>query len=703
MQDRILNRYQPLYEAGSGGFASVVVAYDTTIRREVAIKCIPLDEAQTQVVSAQGQDPSLFETAQFRHVLDNQGGPGSFPADFVSPFKDERTGTRVLDPNLSVSLMDKVYEHETLATPGLEEARTAAQLNDASIVQIYDFEIQDSMAYLIMEYVEGMSVGDLLRDYPDDIDADVVAAIFKSVAHALQTAHKNHVLHLDIKPDNILINQKGQVKVVDFGLARLADEGGFGSAAGGTIGYMPIEQMRREELDERCDEWALASLTYELITGSNHFFAPNLSEAEDAIFDAELVLPSLCMDDVDEAIDDILFCALEPYRDERYDTVKAFAKELQPCLGSPKEGAKKLAEVVSPFEDDEEATDIFDPLSAKATDRGARAGFADPVTYHDVDEPQGVFGFLHLAPPGVEPEYVERSRQRRAERISSRRLFDASYDKPPFDPLDAHTMSIWLRVWSLINVAIIAFMSASNIPYLGGWASPLTWAVVAVLVIAAFVWPHIGALLGLASLGAMLFVNNAPVPGVILVVAGVVWWVRAGRFSNRQAAIVLSPALFGCFGFCALVPFLAGWLLRPVQAVVATLMAGFVSALMAGLGSLSIMGWDPLNYGVLRMWNVMNDNYWMIMQDPAQWIILLSWLLAAFVMALFCSKLTRLWTFFGSVASFGIMLAGLALASFAERGGANIWIDPTYLIPTIVAGVVMFCLSYLGSPYAEDE
>lgn len=158
---------------------------------------------------------------------------------------------------------------------------------------------------------------------------------------------------------------------------------------------------------------ALASLTYELITGSNHFFAPNLSEAEDTIFDAELVLPSLCMDDVDEAIDDILFCALEPYRDERYDTVRAFAKELQPCLGSPKEGAKKLAEVVSPFEDDEEATDIFDPLSARAADRGARAGFADSATYYDADEPQGVFGFLHLAPPGVEPEYVERSRQRR--------------------------------------------------------------------------------------------------------------------------------------------------------------------------------------------------------------------------------------------------------------------------------------------------
>lgn len=702
MQDRILDRYQPLYEAGSGGFASVVVAYDTTIRREVAIKCIPLDEAQTHVVSAQGQDPSTLETSRFKRALGDQVDQSPFPVDFVSPFEAGRNGTRVLDPGLSVSLMDKAYEHETLATPGLEEARTAAQLNDASIVQIYDFEIQDSMAYLIMEYVEGMSVGDLLRDYPDDIDADVVAAIFKSVAHALQTAHKNHVLHLDIKPDNILINQKGQVKVVDFGLARLADEGGFGSAAGGTIGYMPIEQMRREELDERCDEWALASLTYELVTGSNHFFAPNLADAEDAIFDAELVLPSLCMDDVDEAIDDILFCALEPYRDERYDTVKAFAKELQPCLGSPKEGAKKLAEIVNPFEDDEETTDAFDLLSTGTVGRGARAGFATPASYDD-DEPQGVFDFLHLAPPGVEPEYVERNRQRKAERISSRRLFDASYDKPPFDPLDARTMSVWLRVWSLINVAIIAFMSAANIPYLGGWTSPITWCAVAVLVIAAFVWPHVGTLLGLASLGAMLFVNNAPVPGAILVVAGVVWWIKEGRFSNRQAALVLSPALFGCFGFCPIIPLLAGWLLRPVQAVVATLMAGLVSALMAGLGSLSIMGWDPLNYGILRMWNVMNDNYWMIMQDPAQWIILLSWLLVAFVMALFCSKLSRLWTFFGSVASFGIMLVGLALASFAERGGTSIWIDPTYLIPTIVAGVVMCCLSYLGSPYAEEE
>ncbi len=702
MQDRILDRYQPLYEAGSGGFASVVVAYDTTIRREVAIKCIPLDEAQTHILS--GEDSASLETSRFHLDRGEQADQDPFPADFVSPFEEGRNGTRMLDPGLSVSLMDKVYEHETLATPGLEEARTAAQLNDASIVQIYDFEIQDSMAYLIMEYVEGMSVGDLLRDYPQDIDADVVAAIFKSVAHALQTAHKNHVLHLDIKPDNILINQKGQVKVVDFGLARLADEGGFGSAAGGTIGYMPIEQMRREELDERCDEWALASLTYELITGSNHFFAPNLQEAEDAIFDAELVLPSLCMDDIDEAIDDILFCGLEPYRDERYDTVKAFAKEVQPCLGSPKEGAKKLAEVVSPFEDDEDVTDVFDSPSHHnaVVGRDSRDGVSSSSRYQD-DEPRGVFDFLHLAPPGVEPEYVERQRQEKAQRISSRRLFDASYDKPPFDPLDAHTMGVWLRVWSLLNVAIIAFMSASNIPYLGGWTSPLTWGVVALLVVAAFVWPHVGALLGLAALGAMLFVNNAPVPGVILIVAGIIWWIKAGRFSNRQAAVVLSPALFGCCGFCPIIPLLAGWLLRPVQAVVATLMAGFVSALMAGLGSLSIMGWDPLNYGILRMWNVMNDNYWMIMQDPAQWVILLSWLLAAFTMALFCSKLTQLWTFFGSVVSFGIMLAGLALASFAERGGASIWIDPTYLIPTVIAGMVMCCLSYLGSPYAEDD
>ena len=64
------------------------------------------------------------------------------------------------------------------------------------------------------------------------------------------------------------------MKVTDFGLATLADASGYGAAGGGTIGYMPLEQMRQENLDVRCDEWALASLTYEMLAGENRFWHP---------------------------------------------------------------------------------------------------------------------------------------------------------------------------------------------------------------------------------------------------------------------------------------------------------------------------------------------------------------------------------------------------------------------------------------------
>lgn len=95
---------------------------------------------------------------------------------------------------------------------------------------------------------KGMTLTELLRDHDDRLTLDVVAAVFEAVAHALEVAHENGVLHLDIKPDNILINASGQVKVTDFGLATLADAQGFGVAGGGTIGYMPLEQMRRRTL-----------------------------------------------------------------------------------------------------------------------------------------------------------------------------------------------------------------------------------------------------------------------------------------------------------------------------------------------------------------------------------------------------------------------------------------------------------------------
>lgn len=113
------------------------------------------------------------------------------------------------------------YEGDRLARvdriPGLEEARTAAHLNDANIVTVYDCVVEGNMAYVIMEYVEGKTLAKIMRELGNDITLDMIASVFGSVSHALEVAHKAGILHLDIKPENVIVNKEGVVKVTDFG------------------------------------------------------------------------------------------------------------------------------------------------------------------------------------------------------------------------------------------------------------------------------------------------------------------------------------------------------------------------------------------------------------------------------------------------------------------------------------------------------
>ncbi len=108
-----------------------------------------------------------------------------------------------------------LFEH----IPGLEEARSVAKLSDTNIVTVYDCAVKDGCAYVIMEYVEGKTLAQIIDEVDDDITLDMVAAVFSAVSHALEVAHGEHTLHLDIKPENVIVNGKGQAKVADFGLA----------------------------------------------------------------------------------------------------------------------------------------------------------------------------------------------------------------------------------------------------------------------------------------------------------------------------------------------------------------------------------------------------------------------------------------------------------------------------------------------------
>ena len=353
----ILNKYLPLKEIGSGGFGTVFVCKDMLMQRLVAIKKIELTELDAQ---------------RARWVRDDMNRDAQ--VDALNAFETGHTTINLLTPGEEDSLADSLERRYLANVPGLDEARMAAALSDPSIVAIYDCQIAGNVVYLVMEYVEGATLTQVLADHNDEITLDVVSAVFESVSRALEIAHENGVLHFDIKPDNVLIDAQGNVKVTDFGLATLSDAQGEGTAAAGTIGYMPLEQMRQEPLDARTDEWALASIVYEMLVGENPFLAPTLDQALNSIDGAELTLPSRCWGDLPDEVDDVLFKALDPQKEDRYESVAEFADELMPLLGDADLGRCELAALVQ-GKDPDEAADEF-AGGSDTDDAGASEGFA---------------------------------------------------------------------------------------------------------------------------------------------------------------------------------------------------------------------------------------------------------------------------------------------------------------------------------------
>lgn len=625
-QQLILNRYRPIGETRAGGFGMVRVAWDTRIQRKVAIKCIELDEVDVARAALPGANAA---PVQPREPLPCEDGPVFEDAD------DGATSVFVL-------IGDEPLVHSLAHVPGLDEARTAAMLSDASIVAVYDFEVQDSTAYLIMEYVEGMTLTDLLHRHADRLTLDVAAAVFASVSHALDVAHANQVLHLDIKPDNVLINHQGQVKVTDFGLATLADASGYGAAGGGTIGYMPLEQMRQENLDVRCDEWALASLTYEMLAGENPFLAPDLERAEAAIEDAELVLPSLCWDGLDPAIDDVIFFALDPDREERYATVADFAEELEPFLGDPKRGVRELSVIVGHADDEEEETEA------------------------------------EKEPPA--PRVPLR------ERIT-----------PLQRTVAAHAVGA-------LGSGAVAFVAFANLPQTSGFANPLFWGMFALVTLAGALKPHLGALLAYFALSATLIAGNAPAAGIVLLAAAAAWWYFTGRLSNADANATLVPPLAGAFGCNQLTPLVAGFCLPPARAFGALAFSLLVSLMLAACGSHSLLGWDALANWQFSAGLDMQADLGSLLMQPALWCIVISWIVATGALSAFRLRPTRAFAVLGTLVAGALLLAGIALAAWVASGQATWMPSLNNLVFTIIPIVVMLLMCVLvPEPYYYDE
>jgi serine/threonine protein kinase len=168
-------------------------------------------------------------------------------------------------------LRPELASNEEIRSRFKNEASVMARLQHPGIVSLFDYVENDDGLFLIMEYVEGIEITDLLKALDEPLSIDRAKDIMKKVLSAFSFAHKNKIVHRDVKPSNILISSDNEVKVLDFGIAKLVGDSQFNltktGTQVGTVFYMSPEQVKAKELDQRSDIYSLGITFYELLAG----------------------------------------------------------------------------------------------------------------------------------------------------------------------------------------------------------------------------------------------------------------------------------------------------------------------------------------------------------------------------------------------------------------------------------------------------
>ncbi|HSW31814.1 MAG TPA: protein kinase [Longimicrobiales bacterium] len=248
------------------------------------------------------------------------GGMGEVYAAF-DPRLGRQVAIKVLPPPLAeLGEFRHRFERETQAI---------SRLNHKNICTIHDTGTHDGRPYIVMELLEGRTVEQLLQDGP--LDAERVVHVGIQVADALDAAHRQGVIHRDVKSSNIFVNARGDAKVLDFGIAKVAlhdAEPGRDTDAGiarsgiplGTLAFMSPEQARGEEVDERSDLFSLGVVLYEMATGATPFRGTATSVIAQLVSPDPVPGPRSVSPGVPEELDRIISRAMEKDRRVRWQT-----------------------------------------------------------------------------------------------------------------------------------------------------------------------------------------------------------------------------------------------------------------------------------------------------------------------------------------------------------------------------------------------
>ncbi|HYN99496.1 MAG TPA: protein kinase, partial [Actinomycetota bacterium] len=213
------------------------------------------------------------------------------------------------------------------------EAQAAASLTHPNIVAVYDTGSDGETHYIVMEYLEGRTLHQILNE-DGTIPPEEVAAIGADVAQALAEAHEKGIVHRDVKPGNIMISRNGSAKVMDFGIAKAATAGNLTQVGSilGTVAYLSPEQARGEPVDGRSDIYSLGSLLYQMLTGSLPIKGETYVEMVHKLNSEDPPRPSEENPAVPRKMDAVIMRALAKDPADRYQTGTELAADLLASL-----------------------------------------------------------------------------------------------------------------------------------------------------------------------------------------------------------------------------------------------------------------------------------------------------------------------------------------------------------------------------------
>jgi len=304
----LASRYEIISRIGGGGMALVYKAHDVLLNRKVAVKVL-----RQQFVNDE---------------------------EFISRFR--------------------------------REAQNAAALSHPNVVSIYDVGQEEDIHYIVMEYVEGHNLNEIIVERAP-LQIEEAVHIAQQICDALDHAHANHIIHRDIKPHNILIGNNGRVKVTDFGIARAATSSKIthtGSVVG-SVHYFSPEHAKGVNTGEKSDLYSLGIVLYQMVTGNLPFFGESPISIALKHLQDDFEEPRVVNSHIPQSVENIILKSMRKNPNDRYESARAMMADLETCLQP-----HRLYEPKITFNDDidMQETKVMPAIRASATHNDMNTG-----------------------------------------------------------------------------------------------------------------------------------------------------------------------------------------------------------------------------------------------------------------------------------------------------------------------------------------